>query len=149
MNKTGHSCLEVLVILWKGCFLGFFDVLFYLCLPGGVHGDLWGHKCGHGNELQVGVSDQLPCQPEEGLFEVVVGLRRDVIVLEVLLAVKDDRLGLDLPVLDVHLVPSEDNGDVFAHPNKVPVPVWNILVGHTRSYVEHDNGALSLKIQTE
>ena len=45
-----------------------------------------------------------PGQPEEGLLEVIVGLGRDVVVLEVLFPVEDDALGLHLPVLDVHLV---------------------------------------------
>ena len=29
---------------------------------------------------------------------------------------EDDGLGLDLPVLDVHLVAGQHNGDVLAHP---------------------------------
>ena len=37
--------------------------------------------------------------------------------LEILLAVEDDGLGLDLPVLDVHLVASQNNGNVLAHPD--------------------------------
>ena len=34
--------------------------------------------------------------------------------LKILLAVEDNGLGLDLPVLDVHLVASQHNGDVLA-----------------------------------
>ena len=45
----------------------------------------------------------LPGQPEEGLLKVVVALGRDVVVLQVLLPVEHDGLGLDLPVLDVNL----------------------------------------------
>ena len=97
---------------------------------------LWGHKGWHGNELQVGVSNQLPgemfilvtwlprtilfslpSKPQEWLLKVVVGLGRDVIILKVLLAVEDDGLGLDLPVLDVHLVASQNNGNVLANPD--------------------------------
>ena len=36
--------------------------------------------------------------------------------LEILLAVEDDGLGFDLPVLDVHLVPGQHNWDVLANP---------------------------------
>ena len=60
--------------------------------------------------------DTLPGQPEEGLLEVVVRLGGDVVILKVLLPVEDDRLGLDLPVLDVHLVTRQHDGDVLAHP---------------------------------
>ena len=36
--------------------------------------------------------------------------------LQVLLAVEDNGLGFDLPVLDVHLVPGQHNWDVLANP---------------------------------
>ena len=36
--------------------------------------------------------------------------------LKVLLAVEDDGLGFDLPVLDVYLVAGQHNGDVLANP---------------------------------
>ena len=36
--------------------------------------------------------------------------------LKVLLAVENDGLGLDFPVLDVHLVAGQHDGDVLAHP---------------------------------
>ena len=137
--------LKILIILWQGGLLGLLDVLLDLGLPGGVHGDLWGHEGGHGHELQVGVTDQLPGQPEERLLEVVVGLGRDVVVLEVLLSVEHDGLCLDLPVLDVDLVAGEDDGDVLTDPDQVPVPVGNVLVCHTRGHIEHHDGALSLK----
>ena len=54
---------------------------------------------GHGDELEVGVTDQLPGQPEEGFLEVVVGLGGNVVVLKVLLSVENDGLGLDFAVL--------------------------------------------------
>lgn len=57
----------------------------------------------HGNELEVGVSEKLASKPEERFFEVVVGLRGDVVVLQVLLAMESDSLGLDFSVLDVNL----------------------------------------------
>ena len=58
--RCGQQSLQVFVILWEGGLLGLLDVLLDLCLPGGVHSDLWGHQGGHGHELQVGVTDQLP-----------------------------------------------------------------------------------------
>jgi hypothetical protein len=47
------------------------------------------------------VADKLPCEPQEGLLEVVVGLGGDVVVLEVLLAVEGNGLGLNLALLPV------------------------------------------------
>ena len=73
--------------------------------------------------------------------EVLVKQNQD---LQVLLAVEDNGLGLDLPVFDVNLVASEDDGDVLAHSHQVSVPVWHILVGHTRGHVKHNDRALAL-----
>ena len=57
-----------------------------------------------------------------------------------------DLLGLDLAVLDLYLVPREDDGDVLAHPGKVAVPVGDVLVGDAAGNVEHDDGALALDV---
>lgn len=65
------------------------------------------------------VSDELSGEPQEGLLKVVVGLGGDVVVLEVLLAVEGDGLGLHLALLDIDLVTAKDNGDVFANTDKV------------------------------
>lgn len=68
---------------------------------------------------QLGVANQLPSKPEEGLLEVVVGLGRDIVVLEVLLAVESDGLGLHLTLLNVDLVTSEDNRDTLADTDEI------------------------------
>lgn len=68
---------------------------------------------------ELGVADKLASEPKEGLLEVVVGLGGDVVVLEVLLAVEGDGLGLDLALLHVDLVTSEDDGDVLADTDEV------------------------------
>lgn len=58
---------------------------------------------------------------------------------------ESDLLGLNLAVLDVHLVSAEDNGDGgSADTNDISVPVGDVLVGHTGSNIKHDDGALSL-----
>lgn len=91
--------------------------------------------------------------------------------LKVLLAVEHDRLGLDFPVLDVHLVAGQHDGDVLAHPaprllkeyglttthhttagagtipDQVSVPVRHVLVGHSGSHVKHNYCALALKME--
>lgn len=90
------------------------------------------------------IPDELAGQPQERLLKVVVGLGRDIVVLQVLLPVECDLLGLDLAILDVHLVSTEDDGNVHAYTNNISVPVGNILVCHAGSDVEHDDGALAL-----
>ena len=59
---------------------------------------------------------------------------------------EDDVFCLDFAVLDVHLVPTQDDGDVVTHPHQVPVPVGNVLVGHSGRHVEHDDGTLALDV---
>ncbi|GMS90856.1 hypothetical protein PENTCL1PPCAC_13031, partial [Pristionchus entomophagus] len=57
----------------------------------------------HGNELEVGISEELASKPEEGLLEVVVRLGGDVVVLQ-------------------------NDGNVLADTDKISVPVGNVLV---------------------
>lgn len=65
------------------------------------------------------VADKLASKPEEGLLEVVVGLGGDIVVLQVLLAVESDGLGLHLTLLNVDLVTGQDNGDTLADTDEV------------------------------
>lgn len=65
------------------------------------------------------VANKLAGQPQEWLLEVVVGLGGDVVVLEVLLAVESDGLGLDLALLNIDLVTAENDGDVLANADQV------------------------------
>lgn len=69
------------------------------------------------------VADKLASQPQEWLLEVVVGLSGDIVVLEVLLAVERDGLGLDLALLHVDLITDETNWDVLANANQVTYTV--------------------------
>jgi hypothetical protein len=39
-------------------------------------------KSWHGDKFQIGIPDEFPCQPQEGLLKVVIGLCRDVIILK-------------------------------------------------------------------
>lgn len=71
------------------------------------------------NTYQLRVADQFPGEPEEGLLEVVVGLGGDIVVLEVLLAVEGDGLGLDLALLHIDLVTAENDGDVLADTDEI------------------------------
>ena len=92
------------------------------------------------------VADQLPCEPQERLLEVVVGLGGDVVVLQVLLAVEGDGLGLDLALLHIDLVSGEHDWDVLADADEIAVPVGDVLVGDTRGDVKHDDAALAVDV---
>lgn len=89
---------------------------------------------------QARVANELARKPEEGLLEVVVRLGRDVVVLEVLLAVEGNGLGLHLALLHVDLVAAEDDGDVLADTDEVTwmgvLALWN--QGSTRYQSESD-----------
>lgn len=65
------------------------------------------------------VANELAGQPEEGLLEVVVRLGGDIVVLEVLLSVESDSLGLDLALLYIYLVAAQNDRDVLADTNKI------------------------------
>ena len=68
------------------------------------------------------------------------------IYLQVLLAMEDDVLGFDLPVLNVDLVTTEHYGYVVTHTDQVAVPVGDILVRHSSRHIKHDDGTLTLNV---
>lgn len=72
---------------------------------------------------QLRVADQLASQPQEGLLEVVVGLGRNIIVLEILLSVESNRLSLDFSLLHVDLVAAKNNRDSLADTDKITYKV--------------------------
>ena len=43
--------------------------------------------------ITIALTSSIPGEPQERFLEVVVGLGRDVVVLQVLLAMEDDRFG--------------------------------------------------------
>ncbi len=92
------------------------------------------------------VPTKLSRQPQEWLFEIVVGLCGNVVVLQIFLAMKGNLFGLDFTVLDFDLVSYKDNRDILAYTSEVTMPVWYILVRNTGSDIEHDDSALSLNV---
>ena len=74
--------LEIFVVFRQGGVLGLVVLLLHSHLPLGVHLNLGRQESGHGHELEVGVSDQLSGEPQEGLLEVVVRLGGNVVVLK-------------------------------------------------------------------
>jgi len=98
------------------------------------------------DENEVGVVHESSEEPDEWLLELVVGLGGDVVVLEVLLSVEGNLLGLDLSVLDVDLVTDEHNWDGLADTGQIFVPLGDVGVGDTGAGVEHDDTALSTDV---
>jgi hypothetical protein len=130
-STTGRS--EVVVFLGQREVLGLVHLLLVGVEDGLIDRHLrWGEGRG-GDELEALVADELSGEPavlvreisagksdlQERLLEVVVGLGRDVVVLQVLLPVEGDGLGLDFALLDIDLVAAEDDGDVFAHADEI------------------------------
>jgi len=138
--------LELIVLLGQGLLEGLLLVPLELLAELVVNDKLGGLEGGGGGELEVGVTNELAGEPEEGLLKVVVGLGADVVVLEVLLAVEGDVLGLHLAVLDVDLVTAEDDGDVVADTDQILVPGGDVLVGDAGGDIEHDDGALAIDV---
>lgn len=68
---------------------------------------------------QSRVANELSGKPKEWLLEVVVGFSGDVVVLEVLLAVERNGLGLDLSFFDIDFVATKNDGNVLADADEV------------------------------
>ena len=66
--------------------------------------------------------------------------------LQVLFPVEDDGFCLHLSILDIHLVPTQHDGNVFTNPYQISMPVGNILVSDSSRHVKHDNCTLSLNV---
>lgn len=146
-QNLGPSHLEVvIVILWQGlgCSLGQLGLVARLGLF--VDGELRGLESWGLDEVELVVSGELAGEPEERLLEVVIALGGDVVVLEVLLPVEGNLLGLHLAVLDLDLVAREDDGDVLADASEVTVPVRDVLVGDAGGDIKHDDGTLALNV---
>ena len=96
--------------------------------------------------MKLIVPRQLPRQPKERFLKVVVRFGRNIIILQVLLSVEGDLLGLDLTVLDFDLLSRKDDGDVFTNAGEITMPIGHIFVGDAGGNVKHDDGALSLDV---
>jgi hypothetical protein len=68
---------------------------------------------------QSWVANELACQPQERLLEVVVGLGGDVVVLKVLLSMESNGLGLYLSLLDINFVSGEDDRNILADTDQI------------------------------
>ena len=141
-----HTRSEVFVLLGQRHLGGLLGLGLDLGHVVGVQLEFAGGEQGRLDEHQVGVVGEAAQEPHEGLLELVVALGGDVVVLEVLLAVEGDLLGLDLAVLDIDLVAHEHDGDVLADASQVLVPLGHVGVGDARADVEHDDAAVAADV---
>lgn len=120
------TCLQIGVFLvWQGHCRSLGHFLLVLVEELLVDLNLRWCKGWRSDELELRVADQFSSEPEERFFEVVVGFGRNVIVLEVFLAVECDGLGLDLALLDIDLVSAKNDRNVFADTDEI---TWKIFV---------------------
>jgi len=148
--RIGHETgkLKVFVLFWKGNSLSLCQFSVVLRHQGLVNMNLSRCKCRSSNKLKSWVANQFASKPQERLLEIIVGLGIDFKVLNTFLPVESHSGGLDLPLLNVHLVSAQHNGDVFADTLEITVPVGNVLVCDARRDVKHDNATLALDVIT-
>lgn len=56
---------------------------------------------------------------------------------------KHDALGLYFSVFNIHLVATEDNGNVLTDTDQVTMPVGYVLIGDSGGDIKHDDSTLS------
>ena len=136
----------VILAVGESLVLGLDDLLLHLCeLVLGNSNLRWGKERSL-NKGEVGIVDHSAEQPDERLLELIVALGRDVVVLEGLLAVESDLLGLDLAIADIDLVADEDDGDLLADTGQILVPLGNVGVSDARADIEHDDAAVATDV---
>ena len=132
-----------IIIARKGNVLGFLELHLVLGDLGTVKLNLRGLEGDLLNELEGRLVAELAGQPKVRLLEVVVGLGGDVVVLEVLLSVEGDLLGLHLTLTNINLVTAQHDGDVVAHTGQILVPGGDVFVGLPVGDIEHDDTSLT------
>ena len=129
-----YVCSEVFSIVWKLHLVGIIKIFLhsgYLCCVNCdfSRGKKWSFYKRETiftikirNEFTVGIYGMLMYllsesseKPDKWLFELVVTLGRDVVILQVLFPVECDLLGLHLSILDVDLVANQADWNVLTH----------------------------------
>ena len=98
------------------------------------------------DEGEVDIVDHSAEEPDERLLELIVALGRDIVVLEVLLAMEGDLLGLNFAITNIDFVTDEDDRDGLADTGEILVPLGNVGVGDTRADIEHDDTAVATDV---
>ena len=95
--------------------IGLFEFVLVLLELIWVNGNLGLNKQRRLSKLTVRVGSKFSANPEEGFIEVVVTLRRDIVILQVLLAVELNILRAYLTILAINFVTAKANRDAFTH----------------------------------
>lgn len=98
------------------------------------------------DEGEVDIVDHSAEEPDERLLELIVALGRDIVVLEVLLAMEGDLLGLNFAITNIDFVTDEDDRDGLADTGEILVPLGDVGVGDTRADIEHDDTAVATDV---
>jgi len=53
---------------------------------------------------------------------------------------------LYLPINDIYLVSTQNNGNALTHANNVSVPRLDVIVGASIGHIKHDNGTLAFDV---
>lgn len=142
------SSSELLIFFREGHLSGFESLLLNCSLLLLVKVNFnWGENWSF-NENEVGVVGETAEEPDEGFLKLVVTLGRDIVILQVLLSVEGDLLGLHLAVFDINLVTNKNNWNVLANTSQIFVPLWYIGVSNAGANIEHDNTAVSTDVVT-
>lgn len=83
-SKCSSAHLQIfVVVVGQDSVLSLDHVLFQLSLPFLVHLNFGRCQGRHGNKLEIRIAYQFAGQPKEGLLKVVIGLRTNIVVLQV------------------------------------------------------------------
>ena len=113
---------------------------------GMVHHDLLRFKSECFNQVKVRISGEGSQNPKEGFLVLVVGLGRDIKVLQVALSVESDLSGLDFSILLINFVANQHYGDVITDASEIFVPLGHVFVGNSGSDIKHDDGGIATNI---
>ena len=98
------------------------------------------------DEMQGRIVDHSSQKPHEGFLKLVITFGADVVVLQILLSVECDLLGLHLAILDVHLVSDQHDGDSFADAGQIFEPLGHVGVGDSRTHIKHDDATIAANV---
>ena len=94
------------------------------------------------NEIKVGITGECAKNPEEWLFVLVVGLGRDVEVLQIAFSMEGDLAGLDFSVFLINFVSDKDDRNVVTDSGEIFVPLGDVFVGDSGGNIEHHDGGM-------
>mmetsp|Transcript_8369 Transcript_8369/g.9733 ORF Transcript_8369/g.9733 Transcript_8369/m.9733 type:complete len:241 (-) Transcript_8369:84-806(-) len=117
------------------------DLSIDLSLSRSIHMYFWWCKCRCLDDPQIIMAGQLSSKVEEGLLEVVVGLRGDFVVLKVLFSMEHNLFWFDGASFGIYFVTTQHHGNILHDAIEIPVPVGDVFVCDAGCDVEHNDCA--------